>query len=326
MLSLARRATVASLSLALAAALPAAPASAAAAACPDSIPDPGFVDVDDSNAHSDAITCVAWWEITTGDGLGTYVPMAEVRREHMATFIARLVESIGGDLPAYGKSNFKDVSDSSPHENNISRLADVGIVQGTSPEEFSPASTVTRAQMATFLVRAVEFARNQALPAGGDAFDDDNGNSHEENIDKVAAAGFAGGVGERRYDPSGVVRRDQMATFMARVLDRSVEAGDTYVPVEHVSFDTQGQGLSEPFRLRSSAEYRADYEFRDADCFYGQFLKPDDDDYRGYTLGGGMEPTAGSTTIPEVTAATTYRIEAFTGDSCAWSLTVTRVR
>jgi hypothetical protein len=319
-----RRTILAALTLAVTAALPVAPASAAGAACPDDLRDPGYPDVAASNTHAGSIKCVAWWEITTGSGFGTYEPAQQVRREQMATFIARLVESIGGDLPSYGSSDFEDVSYSSPHRNNISRLADVGIVQGTSTGYFSPSATVTRAQMATFLVRAAEFAKNQALPAGGDAFDDDNGNAHEANINKVAAAGIASGVGDRRYNPSGVVQRDQMATFMSRVLNRSVEQGDTFVPVEQISFEQTGDALTDLFRLRSGAEYKASYEFRD-DCFYGQFLDAQHEEDRSYSLGSDSGPASGEDAVTDVVAGT-YRIQTFTSDDCSWSLTLTRVR
>lgn len=303
---------------------PATAALAATSACPDTLRSARYADVDGSNTHSAAIDCVSWWEISTGSGFGTYQPGAEVRRDQMATFIARLVESIGGDLPAYGNSDFEDVDYSNAHRENISRLADVGLVQGTGGANFSPAAVVTRAQMATFLVRAAEFARNEALPVGPDAFQDDNGNSHEANINKAAQAGFATGVAPRQYRPNGAVRRDQMATFLSRVLTRSVDLGDTVVPVEQISFEQTGDELTPRFRLRSGAEYRATYDFRD-DCYYGQHLDPEDEDVIGQSLGSGQGPTSGQTTITDVEAAT-YRILTFTSADCSWTLALSRVR
>lgn len=303
----------------------AAPAAAEPTpACPQTIPAAGYADVDDSNTHLQAIDCITWWEITTGSGFGTYQPASEVRRDQMATFIARVVEAIGGDLPRFGQKDFDDVEFSNPHRDNISRLVDVGLVQGTSEGRFSPAAPVTRAQMATFLVRAAEFARNEALPIGGDAFDDDNGDSHEERINKAAAAGFATGVAPRTYRPLGNVRRDQMARFLSRVLDRSVSLGDALVPVESVSVSQVGDELTDRFRLRSGAEYRVDYNYAN-DCFYGAFLSPEDDDYRSYSLPDDTGPASGSEVITDVEAAD-YRIEMFTGSDCEWQMTLARVR
>lgn len=51
-------------------------------------------------------------------------------------------------------------------------------------------------------------------------FTDTAGNTHQTNIAKAAAAGFASGTTSTTYAPSAPVRRDQMGSFLARVLDR----------------------------------------------------------------------------------------------------------
>lgn len=318
--------------LALSVAIPAQPALAATSACPDSIPDRGYADVDGANSHRSAINCVTWWEITSGSGFGTYEPAVEVRREQMATFLARLVEAVGGNLETYGRSDFEDVRYDNPHRDNIARLADVRLVQGTSPGYFSPGATVNRAQMATFLVRAAEYARNEALPVGGDAFDDDNGNPHEVNINKAAAVGFATGAGGRAYNPSGLVRRDQMATFMARVLNRSVEAGDSFVPVETITVNGAGENLSSRFRLRSGEEYRVQYNYPggagDEYCYYYGYLEAQDDDYYGGSLEGSADsegPMSGEHTLTDIRAAE-YFVDMYASATCPWQVTLTRVR
>jgi hypothetical protein len=321
-----RLARVATLGVALAftAVVTAPPASAATSACPDSIRDAGYPDVETSNPHREAINCVTWWEITSGSGFGTYVPAAEVRRDQMATFLARLVESIGGNLSTYGSTDFEDVRYDNPHSENIARLADVGLVSGTSPGRYSPEATVSRAQMATFLVRAAEFAKNQALPLGEDAFDDDNGSPHENNINKAAAASFASGVAPRYYAAGGSVRRDQMATFMARVLNRGVTAGDTFVPLEQVTFSGDSEFLSDRFRLRSGAEYSLEFQFG-GDCSYYARMPSDDDDVYVVPLKSGNGGDEGKETILNVPAAT-FRMNMMTYDAgCPWRVTLTRV-
>jgi len=50
---------------------------------------------------------------------------------------------------------------------------------------------------------------------------------HEANIDKVAAAGLAAGTTDTTFSPTSPVLRGQMATFLARLLDRFVETGVT---------------------------------------------------------------------------------------------------
>jgi hypothetical protein len=134
----------------------------------------------------------------------------------MATFIANAVEAAGAELPA-GPDSFDD-DNSSVHELAINRLAAVGIVRGVGVRRYDPNGSVTREQMATFLVRAFEYVTQTALVPGPNAFDDDDGSLHERSINAAAAAGFASGVGARLFAPAADVRRDQMATFVVRWL------------------------------------------------------------------------------------------------------------
>ncbi|MCY4456699.1 MAG: S-layer homology domain-containing protein, partial [Acidimicrobiaceae bacterium] len=94
-----------------------------------------------------------------------------------------------------------------------------GITQGCSqdPLRYCPDSPVTRAQMATFLVRALKL--EDASPAGFEDVAADN--IHSANIDKILAAGITQGCSQNplRYCPDSPVTRAQMATFLARALD-----------------------------------------------------------------------------------------------------------
>ncbi len=70
--------------------------------------------------------------------------------------------------------------------------------------------------MATFLLRAVEHRLGRSLPEGESAFNDDDGTTHEANIDKAAAVGLTGGSSAGGYERTRVVLRDQMASFLTR--------------------------------------------------------------------------------------------------------------
>jgi hypothetical protein len=84
--------------------------------------------------------------------------------------------------------------------------------------------------MATFLVRAFEQRARTTLPAGPNYFLDDGFSPHGSNIDKAALAGFTGGSAGGIYRPLSGVGRDQMASFLTRVLDKLVEDGPATVP------------------------------------------------------------------------------------------------
>jgi hypothetical protein len=112
-----------------------------------------FTDVDPANPHLEAINQLAEMGVTTGITATTYNPSGPVTRAQMATFVNRLHEFLTGDtFDAAGKNYFSD-DNGSPHEDNINAVASVGIAQGTGEGVYSPQKSVTRSQMASFLVR-----------------------------------------------------------------------------------------------------------------------------------------------------------------------------
>jgi hypothetical protein len=99
-------------------------------------------------------------------------------------------------------------------------LAESGITSGCSAHLYCPTSDVTRAQMGSFLARAM------SLPASAtDYFTDDNGTTHEANINRIAKAGITSGCAPSLYCPDDPVTRGQMASFLARAL--GLTAGGT---------------------------------------------------------------------------------------------------
>ena len=197
--------------------------------CPSGqVPPSGFTDVQSSNVHKANIDCVVWWQVANGTGPHTYNPSGIVNRGQMASFIARTLDATACAVPSTSQDFFPD-DNGNAHEANINRLASVGIVGGRADGTYGPNDPVSRAQMATFLVRAYEHC-GKTLSSTRDWFPDDNGNTHEANINKAAEAGFAGGRADGTYGPANPVARDQMASFIARVLDLLVEDGKAHTP------------------------------------------------------------------------------------------------
>jgi hypothetical protein len=89
-----------------------------------------------------------------------------------------------------------------------------GITTGCGGTRFCPRDPVLRDQMATFLRRAFSLARTST-----DFFTDDEGNPHEDSINRLAASGITTGCATARYCPTAKVKRGQMATFLARALN-----------------------------------------------------------------------------------------------------------
>lgn len=194
-----------------------------APACPSGqVPATGFDDV--SGTHAEAIACATWHGVAQGRTTTTYEPAAPVRRDQIATFLARLLAHAGIDLPAPDDQGFTDIA-GNRHADAINQLAELGVITGVTESRFAPAQPMTRAQMATLLVRTYELAAGRTLPRALDEFDDDNGSRHEASIDRAASTGFASGRTLSSYEPGGTVRRDQMATFLMRVVAHLVREG-----------------------------------------------------------------------------------------------------
>jgi VCBS repeat protein/all-beta uncharacterized protein/S-layer family protein/BACON domain-containing protein len=113
-----------------------------------------FLDVPPSNPFYPFIERMAVHQITSGCGSGNYCPGASVTREQMAAFIIRGIGEFNPPTP--GLQRYNDVPPGNPFYNFIDRMGALGITSGcsTSPPLYCPAATVTRGQMAVFLVRA----------------------------------------------------------------------------------------------------------------------------------------------------------------------------
>ncbi|MEA2578956.1 MAG: hypothetical protein QOD78_2544 [Chloroflexota bacterium] len=167
---------------------------------------PEFNDIATSTFIDD-IHWLFYQGITGGCGSGKFCPKASVTRVQMAQFLVRAFH-----YPPTATDYFVDDRGISG-ENSINSLRAANITGGCAPDRFCPRASVTRAQMAIFLAKALN------LPATTtDYFDDDNGKTGESSINRMAAAGLTGGCAPRRYCPRANITREQMAAFLRRAL------------------------------------------------------------------------------------------------------------
>lgn len=174
-----------------------------------------FVD-DDGNTHEANIEAIFAEGITKGCNppvRDRYCPDDPVTRAQMASFLTRMLS-----LADTTVDSFDDDGDS-VHEADINRLAAADITRGCNPpanDLYCPDDPVTRAQMASFLVRALNLG-----PTTTDHFVDDGASVHHEDINRLAEAGITKGCNPPANDlycPEDPVLRDQMASFLARAL------------------------------------------------------------------------------------------------------------
>jgi peptidoglycan/xylan/chitin deacetylase (PgdA/CDA1 family) len=124
---------------------------------------------------------------------------------------------------------FSDVSVTSTHAAAITRLRDTQVTLGCGGDRYCPEDLVTRAQMASFLQRAL------GLPPGPtDGFRDVASSSpHAAAIGALHQAGITRGCSDdgRSFCPGETIRRDQLASFLQRALELPPGREDRFVDV-----------------------------------------------------------------------------------------------
>ena len=174
-----------------------------------------FADVAPSNIfHADIIT-IATAGITAGCGDADYCPSALVTRAQMAVFLLKS-EHGSGYTPPDCAGLFPDVPCPSTYANWIEQLASEGITAGCGNGDYCPDATITRAQMAVFLLKTSQGSA-YVPPAATALFEDVPVDAFAAAfIDDLYTRGIAGGCSASPllYCPNNVVNRAQMAAFL----------------------------------------------------------------------------------------------------------------
>ncbi len=207
-----------------------------------------FSDVGGS-IHEAAITTLAADGVFAGTECapGEFCPDDAVERWVMAVWLVRVLD--GADPAVVGSSRFVDVDPSEWWAPYVERLADLGVTEGcaTEPARFCPTGTVTRAQMASFLVRAFDLP---AAPPAGFA-DVERGNVHAADINALAASGVTVGCKTTplSYCPGHNTTRAEMTTFVNRALTAAALPGEGVDIVAGRANWPQGYFQAEVYKL-----------------------------------------------------------------------------
>ena len=153
-----------------------------------------------------------------------YCPNRPVTRAQMASFLTR---ALGLETPPQ-PAGFADVDPDSVHAASIEALHTAGITVGCTqqPLRYCPNRPVTRAQMASFLTRALGL-ETPPQPAGFADVDPDS--VHAASIEALHTAGITVGCTQQplQYCPNRPVTRAQMAAFLHRARDLIATAHST---------------------------------------------------------------------------------------------------
>ena len=149
-----------------------------------------------------------------------YCPEDSVTRAQMAVFLERGVHGSSYTPPPAQGNVFSDIPVSYWAAKWIEQLSVDGITSGCGSQVYCPEGTVTRAQMAVFLLRA-EHGTTYAPPAAtGTKFTDIPADYWAAAwIEQLAKESITAGCGGGKYCPEDPVTRGQMAVFLVKTFN-----------------------------------------------------------------------------------------------------------
>lgn len=160
-----------------------------------------------------------------------YCPESTVTRAQMAIFILRGIHGSTYIPPVATGTVFADVPLGSFAVDWIEQLAVDGVTAGCGGGNYCPDATITRSQMAIFLLRG-EHGSTYIPPAAiGTVFADvPLGSFAVDWIEQLAAEGVTSGCGGGNYCPDANVTRAEMAVFLVRAFGLPITALSPIVP------------------------------------------------------------------------------------------------
>ncbi len=185
---------------------------------------PTFLDVPITNFAYQYIQAVFDAGVTAGCGIRLYCPDAATTRAQMAVFLLKASQGSSYVPPACTGMVFNDVPcTGGPFDPWIEDLAARAITGGcqAGPPLYCPAATVTRAQMAVFLLKANQGSSYVPPACTGTVFNDVpcTGGPFDPWIEDLAARAITGGCGGGAYCPGSPVTRAQMGVFLTKTFD-----------------------------------------------------------------------------------------------------------
>ncbi|OOQ94241.1 S-layer homology domain-containing protein [Bacillus cereus] len=189
-----------------------------------------FKDVPKGHWSADAINSMAAKGIIVGTGNGLFGFGDDVTRAEVATFMVKAKGIEAGST----KTPFTDVDANEWYAKYVSAAESNKIMAGLGDNKFGPKEKLTRAQMAQLLVNAYGF---KADDNNKKTFNDIDGLSWataKSSIETLASLGIVAGEGEGKFNPNGVVTREQAAQFIFNAMNYHPEV-KTDAKVESVS-------------------------------------------------------------------------------------------
>lgn len=150
----------------------------------------------------------------------------------ISTLLAAAI--VAGSASLTFAKSYNDVKADDSHSAEISILSDLGVIVGTSENEFSPDANVTREQMATLLFRLM-LGRDDAGRVNTTHFTDLYEPYYNGAISWAAAAGYIKGVSDDRFNPTGGITKQDAMTMLVRALGQSNDNMNSGYPWSYIN-------------------------------------------------------------------------------------------
>ena len=168
-----------------------------------------FPDVPPSKHFAEAVNDLAARAIIGGYPDGTFKPGNSITRGQAAAIIVKMTKL---DTVNVKDPKFKDVTMANGYYKAIATLADKGVINGYGDGRFGPNDFITRAQMASILIKAFELPLYRDPDYG---FKDVvHKNSHRDGIYSLYQLGLTTGTSPTTFSPNDSITRGQAAKLL----------------------------------------------------------------------------------------------------------------
>lgn len=168
-----------------------------------------FTDVPETNVHYDNIYNLAERAVISGYPDGTYQPARFLTRAEAAVILSN---ALNLDTSNVTERAFWDVNPDAWYADEVTTLAEYGILTGYPNGKFKPNEKLTRAQMATILSAAynLDIFNEVELPFT-DVVED---SWYDFSVQALYRFDVTAGITPTKFAPTEFVRRDTMASFV----------------------------------------------------------------------------------------------------------------
>lgn len=154
------------------------------------------------------------------------VPNQSITREEVAVALGKIS---GINVKSYKNTAFKDVPSSNPNAPYIVWANKTGIMKGTSKTSFKPASTVTRQELASILVKYAAYKKYDLPTVNKKVTFTDQSKITKSNISavsKLQVAGIMKGTTTKKFEPTKKVTRADFSETIKSYIESTLYIGE----------------------------------------------------------------------------------------------------